>query len=136
MNLIIDWLRSLASKDTVEVHVKVKKDTETNYQKEETNTKQSEYTYKNETFSKEVETMTLTEKYWLTLLFVFLRYLSILMFGSGIGFIIAGLLVSPWWYLGLASWPLFIMVGVVNMVYICALSKHNKLQFRYVVNNY
>lgn len=125
MNLIIDWLRSLRSDKTVEVHIKVDKSEQ----------KAEENTYKKEEFHEEFDYMTLTEKYWLTLLFVFLRYLSILMFGSGIGFIIAGILVNPWWFIGLSSWPLFIMVGVVNLVYICALTKHHRLQFRYIVNN-
>ena len=59
--------------------------------------------------------MKLHEKYWLTILFTFLRYLSFLMFLGGIGFIIAGRLVNSWYYLGLALWPLLIMLGIVNL---------------------
>lgn len=62
--------------------------------------------------------MKLYEKYWVAVLFTFLRYFSVLMFLSGIGFIIAGRLANPWWYLGLASWPLLIMLGAVNLKYI------------------
>ena len=138
MNLIIDWLKSLESKNKAEVHIKINKETEKESFDEDhfKNENFKKETFENEAKYKEVDDLTLTEKYWLTILFVFLRYFSILMYGSGIGFIIAGILVSPWWYLGLASWPLFIMIGVVNMVYICALTKHHRLQFRHIVNNY
>ena len=71
--------------------------------------------------------MKLYEKYWLTILFTFLRYFSFLMFLSGIGFIIAGKLVNNWYYLGLASWPLFIMLGIVNLRYIRVLARHYNL---------
>ena len=73
--------------------------------------------------------MTLTEKYWMTIWFVFLRYLSILLILSGIGWILAGYYASPWWYLGLFSWPLFIMLAVVNLKYICVLTKYHGLEF-------
>ena len=73
--------------------------------------------------------MTLVEKYWMTIWFVFLRYLSILLILSGIGWILAGYYASPWWYLGLFSWPLFIMLAVVNLKYICVLTKVNGLEF-------
>ena len=68
--------------------------------------------------------MKLSEKYWLAILFTFLRYFSVLMFLSGIGFIIAGKLVNPWFYIGLAVWPLFIMLGAVNLKYIHLLAKN------------
>ena len=71
--------------------------------------------------------MKLYEKYWLTILFTFLRYFSVLMFLSGAGFIIAGKLVNSWFYLGLASWPLFIMLGIVNLRYIRVLARHYNL---------
>ena len=71
--------------------------------------------------------MKLYEKYWLTILFTFLRYFSFLMFLSGVGFIIAGKLVNNWFYLGLASWPLFIMLGIVNLRYIRVLARHYNL---------
>lgn len=71
--------------------------------------------------------MKLYEKYWLTILFTFLRYFSFLMFLSGAGFIIAGKLVNSWFYLGLASWPLFIMLGIVNLRYIRVLARHYNL---------
>ncbi len=71
--------------------------------------------------------MSLWEKYWLTIWFVFLRYFSVLMIGAGIGFIVAGHLVNPWWYAGLAVWPLLIMWGIVNFKYIHVLSVANGL---------
>ena len=71
--------------------------------------------------------MKLYEKYWLTILFTFLRYFSFLMFLGGIGFIIAGKLVNPWFYLGLALWPLLIMLGIVNLKYIRVLARHYNL---------
>lgn len=129
MSSITDWLRSLVSSKTVEVHIKVNKDTKNRKKEQVFENKAEEYT-------KEVDIMTLTEKYWLTLLFVFLRYVSIMMFLSGVGFILAGWLASPWWYIGLASWPLFIMIGVTNLVYIAALTKHHRLQFRNIVSGY
>lgn len=71
--------------------------------------------------------MKLYEKYWLTLLFTFLRYLSFIMILSGIGFIIAGRIVSPWYYFGLAGWPLMIMLGWVNLKYIRILARNYNL---------
>ena len=129
MSSITDWLRSLISDKNVEIHIKVNKNNNERRKAEV-------FENKEENCAKEVDIMTLTEKYWLTLLFVLLRYTSILMFLSGIGFILAGWLANPWWYLGLASWPLFIMIGVTNLVYICALTKHHRLQFRNIVNGY
>ena len=73
--------------------------------------------------------MSLTEKYWLTIFFVFLRYFSILMMLSGIAFILLGYYLNPWFYTGLASWPLFLMWGVVNFRYIRALTKFHRLEF-------
>lgn len=132
MNLIIDWLKSSGFKKNVDIHIKVNKDTKPENQFENKFEQPKKEVFNN----KELDIMTLTEKYWLTMLFVFLRYLSILLFISGVGFIIAGILANPWWFIGLASWPLAIMIGVVNMVYICALTKHHRLQFRHIVNNY
>ena len=71
--------------------------------------------------------MKLSDKYWLTILFTFCRYFSIIMFLSGIAFIIAGCLVNPWYFTGLAAWPLFIMLGIVNLRYIRLLARHYKL---------
>lgn len=73
--------------------------------------------------------MNIGEKYWLTILVTFCRYLSILMMGSGIGFIIAGYYVNPWFYAGLATWPLFIMWGIVNINYLRAMVKTYRLEF-------
>lgn len=73
--------------------------------------------------------MTLSEKYWLTIFFTFLRYFSILMMGSGIAFILLGYYLNPWYYAGLAAWPLFIMWGIVNFRYIAALTRFHRLEF-------
>lgn len=71
--------------------------------------------------------MSLSEKYWKTVFFTILRYFSFLMFLSGIAFIIAGKIINPWYYLGLFSWPLFIMLGVVNLKYIHILVQEHHL---------
>ena len=71
--------------------------------------------------------MTLAEKYWETVGFMFLRYLSVLMMASGVVFILLGYYVNPWIYTGLASWPLFIMWGIVNFKYIHVLSDAHRL---------
>ena len=73
--------------------------------------------------------MTLTEKYWLSIFFAFLRYLSILMMMSGIVFIILGHYISIWFYMGLFSWPLLMMWGVVNLRCINAYIKNNHMSF-------
>ena len=72
--------------------------------------------------------MTLTEKYWLTLLFTICRFLSILMLGFGIPFIILGIVVDPWFFTGLAGWPFMLMWGIVNLRYIHVLIKKNHLE--------
>ncbi len=72
--------------------------------------------------------MKLCEKYWTAVLFTFLRYISVLMFLSGIGFIIAGKIVNPWFYLGLALWPLLLMLGVVNLKYINLIEKNYNIK--------
>ena len=73
--------------------------------------------------------MNLSEKYWLTVLITFCRYLSIIMMGSGVAFIIMGVYINPWFFTGLASWPLFIMWGIVNMKYLHAVTKIKRLEF-------
>ena len=79
--------------------------------------------------------MTIKEKYWLTIWFVVLRYLSILLILSGIGWILAGYYASPWWYLGLFSWPLFIMLGAVNLKYIHIMDRNIKEQLNRMYNH-
>lgn len=79
--------------------------------------------------------MTLGEKYWFTILLTFCRYLSVLMMGSGILFILTGYYVSPWFYLGLIIWPLFIMWGIVNFKYVRAMIKANRLEFSRILEN-
>lgn len=72
--------------------------------------------------------MTLSEKYWLTILLTICRYLSIVLLIGPAGFIFAGYFTHNWlWYLGLISWPLTIMLGVVNMRYLQILLKTKKL---------
>ena len=78
--------------------------------------------------------MTISEKYWMTILFTFLRYLSIIMMGSGVAFILLGYYVNIWFYFGLAIWPLFLMWGIVNIKYIRALTKVNKLEFSKILD--
>ena len=73
--------------------------------------------------------MTLREKYWYTILLTFCRYLSVLMLISGGAFILLGILVNPWFYIGLAIWPLFFMWAIVNFRYVRALVKVNRLEF-------
>ena len=75
----------------------------------------------------------IAEKYWLTVFLTFLRYLSVLMIISGAAFIIAGYLASPWFYMGLLAWPLFIMLGVVNLRYIHVLTKVNKVELNKIL---
>lgn len=79
--------------------------------------------------------MTISEKYWFTILFTFCRYLSVLMMGSGIAFILTGYYISKWFYLGLALWPLFIMWGIVNFKYVRAMIKVNRLEFSKILEN-
>ena len=79
--------------------------------------------------------MTISEKYWLTILITFCRYLSIIMMGSGVLFILGGYYISYWFYLGLIIWPLFIMWGVVNFKYLRATVKANKLEFSKILEN-
>lgn len=71
---------------------------------------------------------TIAEKYWLTVFLTFLRYLSFLMMISGVAFIIAGWIANKWFYMGLISWPLFIMLGVVNIRYIHYWTKVNNAE--------
>ena len=77
--------------------------------------------------------MTIGEKYWLTLLLTFCRYLSILMMGSGAAFLLLGYCIDKWFYGGLVSWPLFIMWGIVNIRYLRALTRMNKLELSKIV---
>ena len=70
--------------------------------------------------------MGIADKYWKTILYTFLSYFSILMLISGVGFVIAGRILNPWYYFGLFSWPLFIMLGIVNLRYIHIYSKANR----------
>ena len=79
--------------------------------------------------------MTISEKYWLTILITFCRYLSIIMMSSGILFILGGYYISYWFYLGLILWPLFIMWGVVNFKYLRATVKVNRLEFSKIIDN-
>ena len=69
------------------------------------------------------------ERYWRSILFAFLKYISLLMILSGVGFIIAGRIASPWFYMGLLSWPLFIMLGCVNLKYIYMIGKEEKTTY-------
>lgn len=78
--------------------------------------------------------MRLAEKYWLTILMMFCRYFSILMFMSGIAFILLGVYLNRWWFTGLASWPLFIMLGITNLKYIRAIEKSNNLEFSKILH--
>ena len=77
--------------------------------------------------------MSISEKYWLTILFAFLRYLSIIMMGSGVAFILLGYYFNYYFYFGLVIWPLLLMWGIVNFKYIRALTKVNKLEFRKIL---
>ena len=80
--------------------------------------------------------MSISETYWRTIFLTILRYLSVLMIISGAAFIIAGLLANPWYYMGLLSWPLFIMLGVVNLKYIQLFAKVNKIELDKTLANY
>ena len=80
--------------------------------------------------------MSISEKYWKTIFYTFLRYFSVLLIISGAAFIIAGRLANPWYYMGLLSWPLFIMLGVVNLRYIHILTKVNKAELNKILGNY
>ncbi len=72
--------------------------------------------------------MRMSEKYWLTILFTVLRYLSIIFIMSGGAFVVLGVVINPWWFCGLGAWPLFIMLGIVNLYYIRALTKLYRLE--------
>ena len=78
--------------------------------------------------------MNIREKYWLTILLYFCRYLSILMMGSGVAFILLGYYYNYMFYFGLATWPLFLMWGIVNIKYIRALTKVNRLEFSKILD--
>ena len=80
--------------------------------------------------------MNISEKYWLTILITFCRYLSILMMGSGVAFILLGAFVNPWFFVGLTSWPLFIMWGIVNIRYLHLVTKARNLEFSKILENY
>ena len=71
--------------------------------------------------------MSLGEKYWLTILLVFCRYLSVMLFVGPAGFVLAGYYINWLWYLGCLIWPLTIMIGMVNLRYLRILSKKHKL---------
>lgn len=72
----------------------------------------------------------LAEKYWVTVFLTFLRYVSILMICSGVGFILAGYFANAWFYLGTISWPLFIMLGIVNLRFISFWTKANRFEMK------
>ena len=78
--------------------------------------------------------MSIKEKYWLTIMFYFLRYLSILMMGSGVAFILLGYYYNWYFYLALAIWPLLFMWGIVNIKYIRAMTKSNRLEFSKILD--
>jgi hypothetical protein len=80
--------------------------------------------------------MSIGEKYWRAVLLTFLRYLSILMIISGVGFIIAGRIASPWFYMGLLSWPLFIMLGCVNLKYIYIINRVDREELKKTIHTY
>ena len=80
--------------------------------------------------------MSIAEKYWKTIFYTLLRYFSVLMIISGVAFIIAGWLANPWYYMGLLSWPLFIMLGAVNLKYIHILTKVNRDQLDKILSSY
>lgn len=69
--------------------------------------------------------MNLGTQYWMTILFTFCRYLSVLMMASGVGFILLGYFIHPLCYILLALWPLLIMWGVVNMRYLNLYARKN-----------
>lgn len=77
--------------------------------------------------------MNINEKYWLTILLMLCRYLSIIMMGSGILFVIAAYYITEWFYLGLIVWPLLVMWGVVNMKYLRILERTYRLDFSKIV---
>lgn len=77
--------------------------------------------------------MNLSEKYWYTILITFCRYLSIIMMGGCVAFIPLGYYINQWFYLGLVVWPLFIMWGIVNMAYLKAITRVNKLQLHKIM---
>ena len=72
--------------------------------------------------------MTLSEKYWLTVLLAFCRYISILMIGGGTPFFLLGYYINKWFYLGLTIWPLLIMWGIINFRFIRVLEKAYKVE--------
>ena len=80
--------------------------------------------------------MSISDKYWKTIFLTILRYLSILMIISGVAFIIAGWIASPWYYMGLLAWPLFIMLGAVNLRYIHIFAKVNRCELNDLLKNY
>ena len=77
--------------------------------------------------------MSLGEKYWLTVLITFCRYFSVIMMASGVVFVLLGYYVNRWYYIGLISWPLFIMWGIVNVNYLRAITKMKGLELSKIV---
>ena len=75
------------------------------------------------------------EAYWRTIFLTILRYFSVLMIISGGAFIIIGHLISPWFYFGLFSWPLFIMLGFVNLKYIHLLDRQTREDLKKSMNH-
>ena len=79
--------------------------------------------------------MSISENYWRSIFTTLLSYLSILMIMSGAAFIIAGRIASPLYYMGLLAWPLFIMLGIVNLRYIGIISRTNRQNLKKTLNN-
>lgn len=80
--------------------------------------------------------MSFSEKYWLTILLTICRYLSIVLIVGPAGFALAGYYLHNWmWYLGLAAWPLTIMIGIVNMRYLHLLFKTKKLEWSKILED-
>ena len=71
--------------------------------------------------------MTITEKYWLTILLTICKYLIFVFFIGPAGFCWAGYYIDKMWYLGLIIWPLTIMLGCVNLRYIRFIYKDKDL---------
>lgn len=79
--------------------------------------------------------MSLNEKYWLTILLIFGRYLSIILLVGPVGFILAGYYFNWLWYLGLIGWPLTFMIGLTNFRYLSLLTKKYKLGWHQVMED-
>ena len=77
--------------------------------------------------------MDLCWKYCLTILITFFRYLSILMMLSFIVWIVLGQYIDPWYYMGLFSYPLLLMWGIVNVKYLHIAYKVKGLEYAKVL---